>query len=688
MHIPAATNQDPALSPIPVSGSPITSWGHEEKESRKRLESMIWRHYSNGLALRKHHSVAWIMVRSFLSGIHYFLIDSRGFWKPIRQKEGEIRSIVPIISPRFRHALGFLASNDINVLVSPIASGSTSIYAADRAQAQLDAWMEDDDVNIPEVKDQFDQLILMEGMAGVFRYKDPIRQNVFLRTLPGSELFPIPYDARSYHEASGLIHATMVTLEWLELQDELYRAQYGQYPADKMATAAGKQAISMQVNLPRVGAIGGGGSLDGALALSVWMKPSPERPFGEYIFMLGERMYRHAPGEAAKEALPCGKIPVEIGYFDKLAHDFWGYGLCETLIPAQLAANRQQTALERNANNNRPMTFFNSESIDAKSVQNAVESFIPFKHNPMDAIKQMSPVFHFPAQSVGRDSDIVLARAISSADDAAGFRSGIVFGQQEGRTESGPATSILSQNAMSSFVPVMGRINRVWDRTFPCVLDMISQTWPENRKIRVAGPAGIGRELLFAREGAPTSDEVIIRTRPLVPGGKQAMLSMLLQLRQMPGQDGTQGSEVSSREFRQALRELDVLPKGLNLADKAENRILTRIALLINDGQQPAIRPSDPANYNDPQVMEEHRLAVELLKEKILDPRAFPAYSQLVQQALLQQLEFHHKLTANAAEHPNAMDDQAEQYQSMQMENYLHAAEQDLLSSEGELNLQ
>jgi len=673
---------------LPVSGSEIASLPKEDRRSVKKTAQFIWDQYMGGMGRRQRHAIAWLMVRSFFRGIHYFEIDGSGGWNPIPPERGEIRAVSPVMVPMTRHIMGFLMSNDLGVSTTPVAGSSRSIYKSDRAEAILNGWITDADVAL--FRDEAYMTLLMEGMVGFHRYIDPFRQNVFMRHLPASEMFPIPFDATNDAETQGLIHASFVTRQWLELQDELFERQTGKKPLKRMSDKARTHNMSMNINLPMVGlGSGKGGKFDGALALTIWMKETEQTPGGEYIFMLGEEMFRQAIGKdeqgrnKTERVMPGGKIPVELAYYDKNISDWWGNGLCEALIAPQLSTNRQMTAFEKNMRANRSLTFYDTNAITVSDVQNEHSSLIGMNQGGLEE-KVRVPVHHFPAQAVGGDSVAILHIAQRFADQAAGLRSGIAFGQQEGRTESGPATSLLSQNALASLVPVMKRLDRAWERTYTFVLDMLKFAWPEEKTVRVSGPNNIGRELKISREDIPPSQEVIIHSRPMLPGGRNALVSILFQLRNIPGQDGVNGSEVSSREFRQSLKELNILPPGISLADKAGSRIRTRVNLLIGDGQKPSIQPSDPATPGR-LIMEQHKVAIEILKEFILDDGSWESYSQVVKSALIQQLRFHQQY-ANASGGPNSFDDDIENLESLQMENFLSIAEADLNTFEGDFS--
>jgi predicted metal-dependent TIM-barrel fold hydrolase len=81
-------------------------------------------------------------------------------------------------------------------------------------------------------------------------------------------------------------------------------------------------------------------------------------------------------------------------------------------------------------------------------------------------------------------------------------------------------------------------------------------------------------------------------------------------------------------------------------------------------------------------MLEKHRLAMEMLKDAILDD-SFESYSPLVQKALMTQLDFHRQWGMRSTEDPNNFDDDVEKLESLQMEQFLAAAEADLETPEG-----
>lgn len=565
----------PELPSLPVSGQDIAPAPREERRSVKKLAQFIWKQYQNGLSLRRHHAVAWIMVKSFLKGIHYFEIDASGGWRPIPYEPGTVRAVVPIVMPMYRHVLGLLNANELGFFVSPVAGSDKPIYKADRAKDILSAWR--DETDFRSTFDRANQYLLSEGMVGYHRYVDTFRKQVYMQALPASELFPIPFDARCPGELHGLIHATLVTKQWLELQDEIYERTTGSKPNPPMAVRAKQLGMTMRTDMPLGGTFGQGGKVDGALALTVWLRKNEQVPSGEYLFMLGDEAYRHIVGSdengpLTRSVMADGEIPVEIVYDDKDPNDFWGYGLCESQIPAQLSINRQMTAAEVNARRNRGLTFVDTDQVDIKDLQDEDAPAIPMRPKGIDLSDRKRVAEHFPPTSLGRDAYALIELHRQFADHAAGFRSGISFGVQEGRTEGGPATSLLNQNAMASLNSVLMRINEGLTRSYSPILDMLRKVWPEDKVIRVIGPGNMGREFRVQRDEMPWSSQVIIKAAPLLAGGRQVQANVLFELKKTPGPDGKPGTEISSKEFRQGLMELNLLPPGVDLSDRAASR--------------------------------------------------------------------------------------------------------------------
>lgn len=671
--------------PLPVGGQDLASFPKEMRISVKKTGDFIQGQYLSGMHLRRNHAVSWIMVESFLRGIHYFRIDGLGLYRPIPKKPGRIREVVPIIDPMYTHVLGMFNSNSVGVSAIPTSASSESIYRARRAEDILNGWI--DEVGFATKFDEGNQVLLQEGMFAYHPFMDPFREEVFVKVLPQSSLFPIPYDAKNWDELHGLIYASVASKQFLELQDQLFEMQTGRPPVKKMADKAKGIMPGMSVGLPGLSVGGGDGKVDGALTFTVWMRKTEMVGSGEYLFMVGDEVFRHAVGEDVQKILYNGEIPAYPVYFNKIAKDFWGQGLCEKMIPQQLSQNRALTDLAISQHRNKGITVVDSEAFNINDFQDEDAAFVPFQANRFTSTTPIkAPIFHFPATTIGRDTYGVLDIGNNLADRAAGLRSGIAFGQAEGRVESGPATNVLAQNATAPLNSAMVRHLLALGKLYPNVLDWTQQVWPAEKTIRISGPNNVGREIKVLRDKIPSSQEVILKPRPILAGGRNQLLQMLFTLKQLPGPEGKPGTELTNRELRQSIHEMGLMPPGLDLFNKAEGRIQTRINMLIGDGQKPSIPPSDPSNSSDRLRLENHRLAFGMLKDVILDD-SFLSYGQQVQQALTTQLEFHHQFVFNTTQDPNDFDTDVEALESEQMEQFLSASEADLETDEGTFNV-
>lgn len=669
-------------SEVPHTDS-VASLPRKQRVSAKRAADWFWRQYQSGLTLRKPHAIQWVKVKSIMRGIHYFQVTRNGGWRPLKPPRGQLWATTKLMKPYFRHELGRLNSNVLGVTTRPARVDSDAILRADRAYNILTHWIEETEQQT--VFDECNQDNLYEGMVGLHYYVDQVRQNVFTRPFPGSSMFPIPFDARSPREMDGLMHVGLVTEQWLEQQDEVFRMRNGKPPAKPMKRAAREMNTSLSADWPIIGSSSAeGGKLTGALAITVWMKPNDILQGGEYSFMLGDEMYRYhgATEKDSNPNLPFGRIPVEIMYYNKHPDDFWGYGFCEDLISSQMTMDRMITSYEQSAKSNRNINLYDTEAIQTDNVQISHDSWIPFQSSGLGS--QQQPFLRIPPSQVGRDVDVLSGMVQQLADQAAGYRSNLIFGQAEGRNEGGPANQLLNANAQAPLVSTLSRIGIAYKNLYPRVLDLLKVAWPQNKSIRVAGPNNIGREIVITRDNMPASSDVLIDPVPFLPNGNNALANILFQLKQTPGQDGVLGSAVTDKEFLDSLQTMSLLPPKIDRTDDPGIRIQTRINRMINDGQTPGVRPANPGDDQDRMVFENHLLAMDLFRKAILDDK-FEAYGQEVQQALIQEFQFHQGLTPAGFEHPQAFDDNAQDSDAQDLENFLSAQEADFNTAEGEI---
>ncbi len=644
--------------------------------SAKRLADFVEDHYQGGLSKRRPHAANWLRVMSIMQNIHYFRIVN-GQHMPLRKKQGQIRAVRKIMKPAYRRELGRLNSNQIGVTTTPkIGHGESAFIWAERAKAIMSDWVEE--VNLPEFSDRANQLKLFYGTAGYYRYINRFRKRVEMEAVPGPELFPIPFDATTTEQSDGIMRVTLVSKQWLEAQDAAREQELGHTNFPRMAAKATTQKTSLTTDFAGIGSMDNfGGKMDGAVVKTVWMKVSEAYPQGGWMFFVEEELFRAKFQEDGQgPPLFNGKLPIIPVYYTKRPNDWWGDGFCEDMISEQLEANRQLSAIVKNAIRNQAFNVYDSEMFDIKDIQGEPDLWIAARASSFETGKP--PFIHVPAANLSKDVGAILGLVEQGAEKAVGHESGIIRGKQEGRTEGGPATRLLDENAKAPLAPVTDRIFRAWKETFPEVLDMLRTVWPDEKLVRA--PGDLGREMLIKRDDVPSSDHVIMTPTPIIPGGNATMLQMLFQLRTMPADDG-KSTSVSDSELRRSLRMMNMNPPGLELVDKVEQRINVRIGMLINDGQKPAIAPAT-LETGGPLMFEDHKKATELLKDAVLDP-GFKFYSPEVQQALLLELQFHGELTTQGFRQPDKFDDDVEDDDAQRSERDLDFAEQDVSSFEG-----
>lgn len=666
------------MQDIPIAQT-VSDLPKDDRRSAERRARFFVEQTEMGMSLRRRHAYQWMRVESILSGIHYFDIRY-GTLVPKPKEAGQIRGVFPIMKPLYLWGIGRLNSNEIGVTASPATGrGANAFYRAQRAQDILTHWMEETQVS--KFFDRANQQLLTFGTVGYLRYADPSRGNVFMEPVPGPEIFPIPFDARDESEMDGLMRVRLMPRQWLEMQDDLWERQHGKPPAVKMASFAGRVSTRYSLGYTGFGAgYQNGSKMDGATVTWIWMKPSAHSPYGEWGVMVEDQIVRYkiAPDQSGPPLIN-GKLPIELVHHTKIPHEFWGHGFLEDLISPQLEANRQWTSILKSSYFNRGFVAYNSDRIDPKMVHNCEDGFVPMTSGGYEGGGAARALESIPPTPMNYETGSVLSLVRQAAREAVGMESEVLFGTQSKRTESGAATGILNNNASVPTVPVIKRIGDALKITYPEVLDLLRTVWPAQKTVRVVGQYNLGRELIIGRDGVPSSSEVILIPQPLMANGKQAMLSLLFQLRQMPSDDG-KGFEVKSREMRRSLLMMGMQLPGLDLVDPAEQRIMWRIGQLINNGVQPAIPPAS-MNATPEQRYENHPLAIEMLRNTLLEP-CFRQYGPMVQKALLEEFQFHMDLIAPVVQ-PDNFDDQVTHADALQTENYLDFAEQDPFSAEG-----
>ena len=654
----------------------------DDRKSARQIAKYYRDQFERGLSIRRGRAIRWMQVLSILNGIHYFQIDAFGRWQPFAKPRDprKIRATVPMMEPFYRWEHGRLSANQLGVTATPTTGrGSDSFYRARLAEDVMAHWLEETDVE--EIDDEANQQLLVYGFHALFNEKVPWQSQTYLRTFPGCELFPVPYDARNWNEMDGIMRVLTVSNEWLEMQDELYRVRNnGQEPPRKMIDLSGSYSANMHSQFTGFStSVQWNSKFNGATCLWVWRKPTQLNPYGEHLFMVEDEVFGYVSGldESGRMiALQDGEIPLRPVYYIKKPHDWWGYGFCEQLVSPQLEANRQMSQIIESARFGRGFVGYNSDMIDMKDIQDGTVGLIPFKSPGPEERSQ--PLVAVNPIHVGHDVGAVINIVQEFARKAVGYESDILFGRQEGRTEGGPATSMLNANAQAPIQAVLDRKFRALKKVYRAILKDIKSVWPESKMIKAIGRDGVAREQLISRNAIPDADEIQLSPTPIVINGRNGMINLLFQLRQIPGDDG-KTPIVTSRELRRALLMLNMAPPGLELYDKAEQRIRWRIGQIINDGQQPGLPPAE--QMMESQRIEDHKLAIEMLRESILDP-GYLTYGPAVQQALLRELDFHQQMLGGLVQ-PDNFDNDNDLYDMRQAENMLEAAELNPFTTEG-----
>jgi len=654
----------------------------EDRGTASTIAKRIREQFDEGLSARTIHGARWTQVVSILSGVHWFHIDAMGRYQPLtRNDDREVMAAVPVMEPAYRRELGRVGSNKLGVQATPVSGkGDEAFYKAQIAQEVINHWVRE--IDLETLDDEMNQLLLVYGGYAMMREKSPERNQVFLRYFPFCDLFPIPSNATTWQNMDGVMRAVTMPQSWLEMQDDLYERRNGQKPTRPMTTLAHSQSGSMHARFTAFGqGLNYNVPYDGALAIWVWMKPTDLNPHGEHMFLIENEMFGYVSGtdqQGQAIALDDGELPLQPVYYTKKPHDWWPYGFCEQITSMQLEINRQMSEMIEGAQQNRGFTFYNSSMVTADDIQNTTDGMVPFRFgDPQD---KTGPVLSVPPHQINRERVSVLQSCYELARQAAGHDSDIIFGQQEGRTEGGPATSLLNMNAQAPLQPVLDRKWRAYRRLFRGALADIREVWPKEKRIKAIGTDGIARERVLARDKLPGHNDVDLSPLPLVVNGRAAMLNMVMGLRQQLNDDG-KTPMVSASELRQAMYDLNLNPPGLVMFDETEQRIRWRIDQLINDGVQPAIAPADQDRSGRQQI-EDHRTAADMLRSAILDP-PFVAYSQAVQRALIQEFQYHQYFVGNFSPTVSRFDDADAEFEQNQTEQRLWAAEADPETADG-----
>ncbi len=652
----------------------VASLRREDSRNATTIAKWYFDQFKNAVELRRQHAIRWTQTLSIMNGCHYFFIDHYGnYHKLSKQNPDQVWAVVPVLDPFYRWEHGRLSANKLGITASPITgTQAASFYQTALAQDAMTHWI--DEVRLPEFHDGFMQNLITYGMVGLYAEKVPFRQQAYLRGFPQSDLFPIPYDARNWEEADGVARAVTVSKDWLEMQDEMFVRRNGFQPPRRMSKLSSSMTVWWNSRFLSFGSnIAPGSKFDGATAIWIWRKPTEINPLGEHLFMIEDELFGYVSGrtpDGGLLALQNGDLPIYPVYYVKKPHDWWGYSFCSGLVPMQLEANRQLSTLIESQQINRGFLGYNSDLVKAADIQSSITGLVPFSApGPED---RTGPFVTVPPANVGRDIGPMLEIVENYAKKAAAYESEILTGQQEGRTDSAGATQLLNANAQAPLQPVLDRTWRGYAYAYRDVYQHIRAVWPQQKRLQISGQDGFFRSLILDRNQLASSDVVMLTPTPMMVNGRNGAIQLMLSLRQMQGDDGQ--PIVSAAEVRQSLMMLNMAPLGMKPFDEATQRIRWRVQQLINDGQTPAIPDASQESELSGLLYENHRKAIEIILEAMLNP-ASAAYSPQVKGALLQELKFHQQhLTQNVREVDN-FDTDGMEWTARQTDNALYDAE-------------
>lgn len=642
----------------------VTSMPRKDRRDLKALAKWFHEQFTKGMAVRRRVARNWIAVRSIMEGYHYYKINAYGVWSIIPKRQGEIRAVTGLMYAAYRRELGRLVDNVISVSVLPrSARNGMAFYKADRGQVMLNAWNEE--IDIEQIWDEFSQHHLFWGMSALYRWADEQRLQYRVEAVPGPELLPIPYYVTSDVHLDGIMRSKIVSRQWVE--DNVPEA------TDKLSKQRGGMSESTLYITEDVGQWGR--EEDAATATWIWMMPSKGLPQGLHALMIEDEIYRYEPSS---------DIPFEISRYDKHPSRWSGVGFCEKLIAPQKEENRQYTDIIKTARFNKGRLFVDEETFNINDLANSDQQII--KTSDAAYMGQRRPYDYFAPQSSGSDVGAVMQIAEMDANRASGHESGILRGQAEGRTDSGPSISILNANAKSPLVPALSRMHRALSRTYPHVLDGISKLWPVDKRVTVIGSQDMPQEIVLGKDNRPSSKEVIIKPGPILPMGRSEMVNLLMTWRQMRADDNKPVLTIA--EFKRAMRHAGMIPPGVDSVDVVEQRILQKLDELFNDGKTPGININD-RNFYEIEKFEDHRRSIELIKRRMLQPafRDQQIASIAVQQAFRNLLDIHIQFEMGA---PGAADDiglELEKVDALQQEQFLDIQAQDRFSNDGVMSL-
>lgn len=653
--------QSDLISRVPATKD-ATSLPKEDRADLKSISKWFRDQFERSMTQRRRIARNWVAVRSIMEGYHYYTINSYGVWSIIPPKPGEIRAVTGLMYATYRRELGRLVDNVMTVSVVPKSTkNGSAFYKADRAQIMLNSWNDEADMDM--VWDEFSQHHCMWGMSALYHYEH--QDTMRVEAVPAPELFPIPYYAVSDMSLDGIQRSKIVNRAWIE--DHVPEAAH---KISKSRSGLSETALYITEDVGQWGEY-----TDAALAVWIWMNPSPWAPQGFHALMIEDEIFRYRPSPY---------IPFEISRYDKHPSRWYGVSLCEKLIAPQKEENRQYTEIIKTSRFNKGRLFVDDETFNINDLGDSDQQII--RMSDAAYMGQRDPFKYFPPTPVGRDVDKVMGLAEMDANRAAGHESDIIRGKAEGRTESGPSIGILNTNAKAPITPCLQRMYRALRKTYPHVLDGISRLWPEEKRIATIGSEDMANEMTLGKDQRPTSEDVIIKPGPIMPMGRSEMVNLIMAMRNMPSDD--QGPVITVSEFKRAMRQAGMIPPGVDSVDIKVQRITQRLDELYGDGRQPGFDPTD-REFAQLEQYEDHRRSIELIKNRMLHPsfRDEQVTSPQVRKAFIDLLKLHMEFESGAAGAADDLGLEIEKQDAASQEDFLDIQAQDRTNNDGIMTL-
>lgn len=564
----------------------VTKLGHWISDSSEEM-----------LRYRRDVELDWQKIRHILNGNHYFDVDTtRGVVTPSIHDEdddGEVEAYTNLMLNAYRRELGTRTSVPINHIAVPRnASSPNAAYVARRAEAGLRQWREESKFSM--VFDRFNQLILRMGLAAFLPEPSWDQKSAIVHVLPGSEIFPLPVTATNLIEASGSVYRKFLSKSWLE-----ENVDSGRLAADVL-TEITEYSASSRVGSPFMShamGFGGRAKLKGAIGLFFYIEPGPEYPEGNHGLVIGRKVYSiHLNQETGEPSLPIGGAPI-IVHDTQIDSEWYPQSYLMPLIGLNLEDNRQLSNDIAIAEVNRHggWTMIPEGTISINDLQQSMGGYIPYSVNQL-GFDQKNPFFNIRPPQIGPESSLVSSRIAREAEETTGHTEA-KKGDAPGRVDSDSGIQrLLSQSDVPNY-PFYGRTRAAVTECFNKVLDILAVTWPAEKWVSIVGPLDIPQEMVIRKGEMPTSQMIRIEVGALVPTSKQSTMQMLQLLRQ--------GKDISSAQYRRAIVENGLEPKGISLKDPEVEFARSKITWMYGDGQKPNEWP-----FTDDFEMEPHAVCV------------------------------------------------------------------------------